>query len=652
MYFTIVLLFEVLVSVLAQESAVLYDAYFGKPVTEKRSNFLGRVTNGTSLCTVLVRPCRKDEGRRVDGTCTNPHFPSRGAGKTPLPRILPPQYGVGNALRPASDGSELPSARLLHTSLLGDGFFRDHQFSTLATNYHVFTAIDSVELVYLLRYIAASDCCLGNTPNRVNPICIPIPVPEDDPYLRSSGVRCLNLTRVENFQDFGCIPPTLPADRYSRVTPLLDLSQIYGSTEMRVRQIRTNQGGLLAFRMEGSREVPAGQSPTCLAARPPEPICYNYGNDYDTNLLTGTFLTAMWFFREHNRIARGLAMLNPCWDDEKLFQTARQINIAQYQYIYYYELIPDIIGHKNALAEGIIHETSGFVNDFDHSHEPGIYREFTVGTRWFHTYQEGALDLYRDGKYRGSRPIPDDIARSGVLARNNTEADLTEGSYIQPSARFDYVFDPQFTHRYSGGLNRVADLPATDFMRGRDAGFKSYNEYRKVCGLKVAKHWDDFHDTIDKDKVETLSRLYDDVDDVELMVAIYIEKWLPEAFVGPTLYCIMVKNLLLWRKSDKFFFEHGDFPAALTKPQLNEIRKTSMSRILCDSGDGVKKIQPHGFIRITDWNKPVLCANIPGINLNVWKDHWCPAEERKTSSSEAKAKVVEMSDEFDFDEDL
>lgn len=55
-------------------------------------------------------------------------------------------------------------------------------------------------------------------------------------------------------------------------------------------------------------------------------------------------MTTMWFFREHNRLARKLAEINPCWDDEKLFQTARKINIAQWQNIFYYELMPLIIG--------------------------------------------------------------------------------------------------------------------------------------------------------------------------------------------------------------------------------------------------------------------------------------------------------------------
>lgn len=66
-------------------------------------------------------------------------------------------------------------------------------------------------------------------------------------------------------------------------------------------------------------------------------------------------------------------------------------------------------------------------------------------------------------------------------------------------------------------------------------------------------------------KVEQLRRIYDDeVDDMELMVAIYSERLLHGAWVGPTLFCIMVENLVNWRKSDRFFFEHGDTHAALT----------------------------------------------------------------------------------------
>lgn len=51
--------------------------------------------------------------------------------------------------------------------------------------------------------------------------------------------------------------------------------------------------------------------------------------------------------------------------------------------------------------------------------------------------------MYRNGQYLGTRPVPDNVARSGAFAINNTEADLTVGSSVQPAAKFDYVIDPQ-----------------------------------------------------------------------------------------------------------------------------------------------------------------------------------------------------------------
>lgn len=62
------------------------------------------------------------------------------------------------------------------------------------------------------------------------------------------------------------------------------------------------------------------------------------------SILPATLFT-IWFHRLHNRIATELAVINPCWEDEMLFQTARDINIAIANEITLYELLPTLLGN-------------------------------------------------------------------------------------------------------------------------------------------------------------------------------------------------------------------------------------------------------------------------------------------------------------------
>nr|CAH7728346.1 unnamed protein product [Callosobruchus chinensis] len=97
--------------------------------------------------------------------------------------------------------------------------------------------------------------------------------------------------------------------------------------------------------------------------------------------------------REHNRLASALAAINPHWDDETLFQEARKINIAQHQYITYYEWLPIYIGYGNSLKNRIIYQTADFVNDYDDSVDPSILNEHaTAAFRFFHSLIMGNLE--------------------------------------------------------------------------------------------------------------------------------------------------------------------------------------------------------------------------------------------------------------------
>lgn len=64
------------------------------------------------------------------------------------------------------------------------------------------------------------------------------------------------------------------------------------------------------------------------------------------NNLLGVNVMTMWFYRNHNRIARQLEAINRCWDDDKIFRESREINIAIVNNIFYYEIFPPLFGKQ------------------------------------------------------------------------------------------------------------------------------------------------------------------------------------------------------------------------------------------------------------------------------------------------------------------
>lgn len=58
--------------------------------------------------------------------------------------------------------------------------------------------------------------------------------------------------------------------------------------------------------------------------------------------------------------------------------------------------------------------------------------------------------------------------------------------------------------------------------------------------------------------MEALKGLYESVEDVDLLAGIISENLIEHAHVGPTLYCIMTKQLQIFKFADRFWFERGD----------------------------------------------------------------------------------------------
>ena len=50
------------------------------------------------------------------------------------------------------------------------------------------------------------------------------------------------------------------------------------------------------------------------------------------------------WLRLHNKYANQLALINPVWDDEQLYQETKKIVTALMQHITYNEYLPSILG--------------------------------------------------------------------------------------------------------------------------------------------------------------------------------------------------------------------------------------------------------------------------------------------------------------------
>ena len=115
------------------------------------------------------------------------------------------------------------------------------------------------------------------------------------------------------------------------------------------------------------------------------------------------------WMREHNRLAGELGYLNPHWSDEKLFQEARRILIAELQvsrtlhrphtyllglqHITYNEWLPIVLGPAYMAELDILPGLFGHSNKYDSKVDPTIINSFaTAAFRFGHTLIQGMLE--------------------------------------------------------------------------------------------------------------------------------------------------------------------------------------------------------------------------------------------------------------------
>lgn len=331
--------------------------------------------------------------RSISGYGNNLKNPYLGMAGTPFGRFGSKKYDDSiHSLPKSVSGNELPNPRMLVQEVLKK-----------ATRYpRIYTEPCEMPLLLLLMIthdvafqvpVEAFDncqeircCASGNkgtlSPYLQNSACIPISIPDNDPFYKNAGVGCLNMLRSETVSSPAKIQH---GEILNKVTSFLDLSIIYSSDEEEARKIRSLSGGKLNM---GSKNL--------------LPTDVNGKYMPTSNRLTSVIQSAIWpaiFARNHNLLCDDLKKINSKWNDEKLYQEARRINIALFQKIFYETIL------NLSLFKEPVNET------YTENRNPSTLLEFTDSYRFFH------YNLNSETRFRSKDDKIDTISISDTFGR-------------------------------------------------------------------------------------------------------------------------------------------------------------------------------------------------------------------------------------------
>ncbi|XP_066149567.1 peroxidase-like [Euwallacea fornicatus] len=590
------------------------------------SKFTFHRTPLSDACNLIESSCDQAQYnspyRTINGSCNNVAMGHRGESFTGYSRLLYADYSDGvHEPRRAVSKKPLPNPRQVVSSLIKTGN-RPSRKSTLALmQWSQFLEHDlcrSATAVAIHTDIPI-ECCgrdgVSLTPRYVHPFCSPIYVADDKKYAEE-GVTCLSFVRsipaIRSDCSFGA------SDQVNQATHYLDGSQIYGSTLRKSEQLRSFAAGKLRTSSYEHREyLPLSQDPThdCQLFSK-NSTCFESG-DARVNFQPQLALIHTLWFREHNRIANELGTLNPHWGDERLFQESRKIVIAEMQKITYTEWLPAALG--KFVAERVLSSSS-----YNKNVDPSVSNAFaTAVMRSIKSLSDGMPKLYDESRTANESIFMRNYFHNPGLLRQDGVLDaLARGLSTQSCQRLDVYFaDDLINQLYTNGKYGF-DVLSFDLQRGRDHGLPSYANYRTYCGLNEAHEFNDFNDVIRDQDILALQRVYGSPQDVDLIIGGLLEKPKGDSLFGPTFSCIIADQMIRTRQGDRYFYDNKNQPEPFSTLQLAEIENVSLSRIICDNTDNVKRMQKKAFEKINANNPLLDCTStiIPKLSLDHWRE--------------------------------
>lgn len=569
--------------------------------------------------------CFNSKYRTFDGSCNNLNNPNWGKSFFAFPRLLPPQYADGiSAPRRATDGSELPSARLVSNTLVKDANFPDNFNTAMIMAYGQFLDHDLTRTAITKGAnntpIACCRRAMIENPSLRHEACLQIEIPLSDPFYAPFNQTCMEFVRSLAAPRPDC--RFGPREQMNQITSHMDASNIYGSTKEDSEDLRTRQGGRLQVsRVNDGDLLPFVTTKPDFCSKPDQGLfCFKAGDTRVNEQLSLTVVHTIWL-REHNRIAGELARINPHWSDQNIYMETRRIIGAMLQHITYNEFLPVLLGRTAMQTSDLLLLRSGYSFDYDPNINPSVTNEFaTAAYRFGHTLIPGNFLRFDPLGQQEEIPLRQQFNKPFHLYDAGGLDGFLRGLSTQRSQQFDRFITEEVTnHLFERSRPFGLDLVAINLQRGRDHGLPGYNEWRQFCGFRRINSFQELSREMNPQYVQTLQQLYRTVDDIDLFVAGIAETALRGAKLGATFGCIIADQFKRLKKGDRFWYENG-FNSPFTPEQLQEIRKVTFARLICDNGDNIQQIQQFVFFAPARGNSLMPCRgdSIPHMDLTQW----------------------------------
>jgi len=360
------------------------------------------------------------------------------------------------------------------------------------------------------------------------------------------------------------------------ITSWVDGSNVYGSDQERADYLRSFTGGklkvssgnLLPYNTDTNEADGQNDSeaPVMENENPFNNLLFVAG-DVRANeqpLLAG-FHTL--FVREHNRLCDELALTNPTWNDEQLYQHARKMVGGYLQSITYNEWLPTVGVHLPSYQ------------GYNNSIYPNASNVFSAAAfRLGHTLLNSNLQMMEDdGTYLGAVTLAEAFFNPSMITDGGMEH-FFKGMAQQVEQKMDgkvvddvrnFLFGPP--QLGLGGL----DLASININRGRERGLADFNTIRTDLGLTA---YTDFSQICtDQEVVTILAGLYDNINDIDPWVGMLVEDPMPDALFGETVMAVMVQQFQALREGDRFYYENDP---VLSTTEKNEIASTTFRDII------------------------------------------------------------------------